>query len=325
MKLSPKIITSLVILATGACSRVPEPTDGAPAEPAAPAGSSEGTRARALLTSMTRRATSVDTSPRLLFQVSCNGDRACQRDPAGVAARVAAHLSLLDEEGATLPVTAAVEAVKRPAYEPADEVMVAVTPRGELDADRWYTLRLISDGGLSLSSTDVLPAEHAAAVREDGRIDVPFFTGSAPHVVGLMHPTDPRKPLSSVTVTMSEPVSLGSAASAFAVTGARGQRLAGCVWDPSVRRCADPSATMINGAFEFMFSERVEAADLADLEVRLGGELLGSGRTVAEGARAARLPPGPASTLHTTVAAADWTDCTGAGHAACYRVPPRAP
>jgi hypothetical protein len=340
--MTPRICFTLSCLAVVAgCDRAPEPAPQAPAavattsvqggdKLASPGGGGDtDLRPRARLTSIARGATSIDTEPRLLFTVECTGNSPCAKDPAAMAALVASHVKLVDDAGEELTLTAEADAHKVPEGTIVRDVPVAVTVRGSLKLDGWYKLQLSSDQQIIVASADMASDEHAAVMAGapfdqpgTSSVEVPFFTGSAPHLAGVTHSTDPKKPLSSVVLTFSEAIKLSSASRSIEITGAKGAQLHGCVWSPLMKRCADASDTMLNSALEFMFTRPVSAADLASIEVHLGGDLGGGTRTVAEGAAVAGFALKPHAalgrSLDVTVAAADWRDCTGAGDSVCF-------
>ncbi|APR79171.1 Hypothetical protein A7982_04518 [Minicystis rosea] len=275
----------------------------------------------------------MDRNPRLLFKVRCGGHGECPEDHAEIAALVAKHVQLSDAAGEAVPLAAEIDARKHVAGAPVTELSVAVTVNGSLGVDRWYTLRLSSDREVVMGTSDLLAEEveelaWTAPYDQPGTatIAVPFFTGSAPHVTRLMHGADPRKPRSSMVVTFSEPVTLGSAARSLSIAGERGAALPGCVWSAALRRCADGDDRMVSSAVEYVFSKPVSDSDLASVEVRAAGSLAGAGRTLAEGARSAgitldvREKQSPCARVR--VAASDWRDCTGSGDSVCFHAPP---
>jgi hypothetical protein len=324
------------------CSHAPEePTPPAPPtiettsapagdEMASPGGGGVDLRPRARMTSFARGATSVDVEPRLLFTVQCGSHRTCAKDPEAMAALVASHVRIVDDAGEEVPLAAAPEAQKSADGAIVTEIPVAVTVKGSLKIDRWYKLQMSSDQQLVLASSDLTSDEHADVLSGaphdrpgTASVEVPFFTGSAPHLVEVKRSTDPQKPLASVVLTFSEAVKLASAARSIEITGARRAPLQGCIWSPVMRRCADATDVMINSAVEFVFAKPVSAADLASIEVHLGGDLIGGSRTVAEGAAAAGFSLKAHGTLgrslDVAVAASNWRDCTGAGDSVCFR------
>ncbi|APR87980.1 hypothetical protein A7982_13329 [Minicystis rosea] len=246
---------------------------------------------------------------------------------------MARHVALVDDAGDAVPVAAEIDARKRVAGVPVTELSVAVTVDGSLAADRWYTLRLSSGGEMVMGTSDLLAEEVADLVQAvpydrpgTATIAVPFFTGSAPHVTRLMHGADPRKPQSSIVITFSEPVTLGSAARSLSIAGEKGVALPGCVWSALHRRCADGEDRTASPAIEYVFSKPVSDADLASVEVRVAGSLSGAGRTLAEGASPAgialdtREKESPSARVRVT--ASDWRDCTGSGDSLCFHEPP---
>ncbi|MEZ4302672.1 MAG: hypothetical protein R3B70_47545 [Polyangiaceae bacterium] len=138
-----------------------------------------------------------------------------------------------------------------------------------------------------------------------------------------MHHTDPSKPLESVTLTSASQSLSGARQGSVELVGAREERIEGCIWAPAFRRCADESTRTANTSIENRFAKPVTADVLESVVVHTDGALKGSGRTIAEGAKAAGWKLAPRGALGPCCVGGDREEglqsCIGSGDSLCYQ------
>jgi hypothetical protein len=310
----------------------PEPVVGANAQ--APGGGQTDLRPRALILTPMRGASSVDVTPLILVQVSCE-EATCATDVPGTLSKIASRIRLVDKSGSAISVSPQPAATTMQATSsgtPADKPAVPAVPvmdykggflpTSNLAADAAYTLEVKSDGDVVVGFLDQSPRESAAALAASTDIPVsfavPVFTGSAPKLAAITVPIATGKTIRTLQLRFSEPVYLADLApSSFGIDLPGNVRLAGCVLSPTTSKCVDSATSDVAEGMDFAVTGASPSdADMGRATFLVGGIVRGSGRNVAAGAalrgtavESTRVGAG----VRVQLTAADWADCTGGG------------
>jgi hypothetical protein len=165
------------------------------------------------------------------------------------------------------------------------QYMLAFVPSGALSPDSGYDVEVISDSEAVLGFTDATIADETASLgsqqtRVTQRIAV--FSGSRPLPVELQVAVG--KPIISVRLRFSEPVSIGSLVGNVVILGASGTPIPSCPWAPLMNACADATSQQVSYLFDFVFPSPVALSDLEGGSLSVSGTICGSSRTIAEAA-----------------------------------------
>jgi hypothetical protein len=288
-------------------------------------------RPRAIITAPWRGASGVDSLPRVNVSLNCLNGGACATDPKATLALIASKIHVV-AGGTTIGFSSDAAAMAgqntKTIVLPATEYMGSLLPTAALAADSSYSIEIQSDGDVVLGFMDSSSAEQANALGASNSQPfsqtIPIFTGSAPVPTRVEFNVDPAKPLTSIRVRFSEPVQLSSLVqSAFGISDNAGSRVPGCVWSAGSQRCADGKSTEVAELFDYAFSGSVLPATMTAATLAVGGSIVGSGRTLGQGAVVTNrlLAPLAAGGTGITVplSAHQWTACSPRGDVSCIR------
>jgi hypothetical protein len=211
------------------------------------AGGGPDMRVRLVQTSHFDGTTGATTQPRIVFHGrNAHGDQAVE-----LAARLAESARFEDARGGTVRALAEVGEATIGSW----DFTVLLQPERPLDAGAWYTLDVQKELALVVGTAEGSEAER------DGHMRVRFFTGNDPSVRRMVVAVAPEKRSRTIDLMTSEPVELGKLAAAFALTGAEGKPIAGCLaWEG---RCVREGANVRTNAFSFLLADGSDAAQLA--------------------------------------------------------------
>ncbi len=180
---------------------------------------------------------------------------------------VRSRARILDSEAAVMAVEAEVLTGKDPSY----GLPVAIRPATPLQHDRWYWLVIEEDATLQVED----PLQESGSTWQ-----LHFFTGSAPRVVQVEYRLPPKSP-NPVFLRFSEPVDVASIQSPSLLS----------MGGKSISKCILQGSACLSGQVGPLPSETAQvdigAATLdGELVVALNATAQGSGRSVADGAKA---------------------------------------
>ena len=326
-----------VILAAGllsACAQkatAPQPGNGAGTVSAGGTLGPVDARARAVIVSPIRGATSVDTSnSHIGVNVSCPHGGTCATDQGATAALLATKMLLSDGTNTIAVVPDPLPSASgstpgktdQPVILPQNEYTLGFHAAAALKVDTEYQLQIASDAAIVGGFLDSTPAENAAALAADKVASIQesrLFTGSLPYAVSTELSNDPKKPLASIRVGFSEPMQMSSLASNVQIADATGKTIGSCAWSALSRKCADSTTKEIGQTVDFVFTGTVTKADIIGAQLVLQGSLMGSGRTLSDGLRAVGKPLTAASYVSIAMPMALWASCSTSGDVMCIR------
>ena len=318
-------IFTMLLLVASSCAPAPSPESGesraaaptvngspVPGSPTPRAGGGDkDLRPRGLLLFSPRGASATGTAPTFTVRASCTGV-ACA-DRASMAATVGSHLSFVTADGKTISAISEKQG-EVGIYESED---VRVRPTAELPSDAWVSLRLTSDSEIVLGAADDSAEESIAALdaSRPHTTEVPFFTGSLPHVLAALRTAAEGKS-PALQIFFSEPLAIADLVEGLSLETSAGP-LSGCVWSAAENACATKASPGRVLGVDFQISDK--SADLSRLSIGVAGRLKGVERDVAEAASFCGLEAKLDSFYFWDTLAADWQSCSSTGDTLCAR------
>jgi hypothetical protein len=210
------------------------------------------------------------------------------------------NATFVSDDDQTIPAVASLRTTKMPP----EGIAVTVTPSVTLKADHWYTFVLNQDSDVQLSNGKS-PADLAARTTSVWKSD--FFTGSAPHLVGIRRPLG-AKDGAYIHLTLSEPVPLASI-QLGALTTVDGVPIAKCIMMGG--ECAPSLSGAVAEEFDVLPVRAL--GQFVQMDVAIPGALQGHARTASGALAVAGSRIGAthekAGMVGTTIAQSGWRAC----------------
>jgi hypothetical protein len=204
------------------------------------------------------KTTNLDTSPKFLFTFL--------PDLPEKFLKIKDQAFISDRNGNRIPVEIEASVTKDEQPKP----ILVLTPKQQLAEDTWYKLDLDLDGSIKIKTvklgTSISVEKHA----------VEFFTGSAPHLLAVEFASKDQEYLH---LHFSEPIDRGSLQGNIQIK-AGGKILPSCVVGNGPGGCMSKETWMSEWA-----AIRVEEKIQGPITITIGGQVVGSGREVADGVK----------------------------------------
>ena len=257
----------------------------------------------------------------MIVKLDCHGNASCTSAPKEAADAIAARVFFEDSDGKRTGVV--VQEYASTDDPPTNDDTISLAPSAPLASDTRYSLQVVSDAEVVLGFASDRPNDAkrslAATAASPESLEIPVFTGSAPTVVQVQYTNDGQKPIQSVRIRFSEPVSLATLASGVTLRDDRGRSVNGCVWEAEFSRCVGKDSTAWSELVDFMLNRPLEEAQ--SLSVDLSPKVLGSSRTAAEAIQALKAARSAQAKAGEAVAETlSWEDCSSED-VRCARLP----
>jgi hypothetical protein len=204
------------------------------------------------------KTTNLDTTPKFLFTFL--------PDLPEKFLKIKDQAFFSDRTGNRIPVDLESSITKEEQPKP----ILILTPKQQLAGDTWYRLNLDLDGSIKIKTTKL-----GAPISMEKHA-VEFFTGSAPHLLAVEFASKDQEYLH---LHFSEPVDRGSLQGNVQIK-IGGKTIPSCVVGNGPGGCMGKELWMSEWA-----AIRVEEKIQGPITITIGGQVVGSGRTVADGVK----------------------------------------
>lgn len=298
-------------------------------------GGSRDARPRVTLTGPVRGSSNIDTMPHFSVSVFCPEGGACAADVPATLASVAAKVKIWDTSGnvtnvvpEALQKSAQIDDVKGapPQSSPSSEFRGGLVASAPLAVDAKFDVEITSDSDVVFGFVDSSSGEQKTSLNSSKdkptSFRIPIFTGSAPTASRIDFSNDGVKPIMSIRLRFSEPISISTLATGLSVKSVDGTVLSGCVWSAGNQKCADAASSEVSELVDYVLQVPSTPDALKSATLQIAGTVKGSDRTVEEGAKfSGQLIAafGAQSGLSFALRQASWESCSSRGDVQCVR------